>query len=66
MKYDPYNILIVEDEAAHADLTEYPVPSLILLDIKLPGISDRVLKLVKKTSELRKIPVIMLSTPHRR
>jgi len=24
------------------------------------------LKLVKETSELRKIPVIMLSTPHRR
>ncbi len=103
MKYDPYNILIVEDEAAHAeltrrairkagnagridivgdgeealdylfhrgkfaDLTQSPLPSLILLDIKLPGISGiEVLKAVKKNAELRKIPVIMLSTSDRR
>ncbi len=103
MNYDFYNILIVEDEAAHAELTrrairkagnasridivgdgeealdylfhrgrfsdlsEYPLPSLILLDIKLPGISGiEVLKAVKKNAELRKIPVIMLSTSDRR
>ncbi|MBL7180398.1 MAG: response regulator, partial [Desulfobacterales bacterium] len=74
MDYEPSNILLVEDEPAHAELTKrairkagnanridivsngeealdylfnqkefadkqkYPVPGLILLDIKLPGI----------------------------
>jgi CheY-like chemotaxis protein len=50
-----------------ADLTEYPLPSLILLDIKIPGISGtEVLKLVKVSPDLREIPVIMLSTSDRR
>jgi len=102
MKYDPCNILIVEDEAAHAeltrrairkagnanridivgdgeeatrplfhrgrfaDLTEYPVPSLILLDIKLPGIRDRSIEAGEEDLGAQKNPGIMLSTPHRR
>jgi CheY-like chemotaxis protein len=42
---------------------KYPVPGLILLDIKLPGIDGiEVLKKIKEHPVLKKIPVIMLTT----
>jgi len=93
------NILLVEDEEAHAELTKrairkagnvnridivgdgeealdylfnrnkyadkdrYPLPCLILLDIKLPGIDGiEVLKQVKENPVLKRIPVVMLTT----
>ncbi len=96
------NILIVEDEEAHAELTkrairkaghgnrvdivmdgeealdflfnrgryadrdQYPTPGLILLDIKLPGIDGiEVLKKIKEHPDLKKVPVIMLTTSKR-
>ena len=99
MKYEPSNILLVEDEKAHAELTkrairksgntnridivfngeeaidylfnrkrysdkaQYPSPALILLDIKLPGIDGiEVLKKIKRDPNLKRIPVIMLTT----
>jgi len=99
MDYEPSNILLVEDEPAHAELTKrairkagnanridivsngeealdylfnhknfadkdkYPLPGLILLDIKLPGIDGiEVLKRIKKDPALKRIPVIMLTT----
>ena len=102
MDYEPSNILLVEDEAAHAELTKrairkagnanlvdvasdgeealeylfnrgkygdktkYPCPGLILLDIKLPGIDGiDVLKKIKDDQDLRRIPVIMLTTSDR-
>jgi two-component system response regulator len=102
MDYQPSNILIVEDEEAHAELTkrairkagnanridivpdgeqaldylfnrgeysnktEYPLPGLVLLDIKLPGIDGiEVLKLIKEDPHLKKTPVIMLTTSER-
>jgi len=102
MNYEPSNILLVEDEEAHAELTkrairkagnanrvdivsngeqaldylynrgpyadkeEYPVPGLILLDIKLPGIDGiDVLKAIKEDPDLKRIPVIMLTTSER-
>ncbi len=102
MDYRPFNILLVEDEEAHALLTErairkagnanqmdivsdgekaldylfnrgeyadksrYPLPGLILLDIKLPGIDGiELLKIIKEHPELKKIPVIMLTTSER-
>ncbi|MBW2011636.1 MAG: response regulator [Deltaproteobacteria bacterium] len=102
MDYAPSNILLVEDEEAHAELTkrairkagnanridivydgkealdylfnrekfadkaQYPKPGLILLDIKLPGIDGiEVLKTIKNDSDLKKIPVIMLTTSDR-
>lgn len=102
MDYEPSNILLVEDEEAHAELTKrairkagnanridvvpdgehaidyifnrgkyvdkskYPVPGLILLDIKLPGIDGiEVLKRIKEDPILKKIPVIMLTTSQR-
>jgi two-component system response regulator len=100
--YRPANILLVEDEEAHAELTRrairkagnanrievvpdgeqaldylfnrgkyadrtaYPAPGLILLDIKLPGIDGvEVLKEIKEHPDLKRIPVIMLTTSER-
>ncbi len=102
MDYQPSDILLVEDEPAHAELTErairkagnanriqivsdgeeafdylynrgkyedkvkYPMPGLILLDIKLPGIDGvDVLKKIKEDPLLKRIPVIMLTTSER-
>jgi len=102
MNYQPSNILLVEDDEAHAELTvrairkagnanrvdvvydgeealdylfnggkyadmsKYPYPGLILLDIKLPGIDGiDVLQKIKQEPNLRKIPVIMLTTSER-
>ena len=102
MKCVPLDILLVEDEPAHADLTKrairkagnanridivsdgeealdylhnqgkyedkvkYPMPGLILLDIKLPGIDGiEILKKIKEDPKLKQIPVIMLTTSER-
>jgi len=102
MDYEPSNILLIEDEEAHAELTKrairkagnanridvltdgeealdyvfnrakyadktkYPLPGLIMLDIKLPGIDGiEVLKQIKEHPVLKKIPVIMLTTSDR-
>ncbi len=102
MDHEPLNILLVEDEEAHAELTKrsirkagnanridvvcdgkealnylynngeytdktkYPRPGLILLDIKLPGIDGiQVLKTIKEDPNLRRMPVIMLTTSKR-
>ena len=46
-----------------ADPEGSPRPSVVLLDLNLPGLDGRdVLKLVKSDPELRKIPVIVLTT----
>ncbi|MDY7037813.1 MAG: response regulator, partial [Thermodesulfobacteriota bacterium] len=50
----------------YADKEKYPMPGLILLDIKLPGIDGiEVLRQVKDHPSLRRIPVIMLTTSER-
>ena len=102
MKGKPVNILLVEDNEDHAELTlgalrnnnlineiyvvkdgeealdflyhrgkyadvkEFPLPGLILLDISLPKVSGlEVLETLKKDPQLKVIPVIMLTTSAR-
>lgn len=48
---------------AYADRKQYPLPNLILLDLKLPGIDGfEVLRQVKATPLIRRIPVIILTS----
>ncbi|MDI6776120.1 MAG: response regulator [Syntrophales bacterium] len=50
----------------YADVGEFPLPGLILLDISLPKISGlEVLETLKKDPELKAIPVIVLTTSAR-
>lgn len=102
MACEPSHILLVEDEAAHVELTQrairkaghanrtdavgdgeealdylfnrgkyadkkkYPLPCLVLLDIKLPGMDGiGVLRKIKGDPNLKRIPVIMLTTSNR-
>ena len=47
----------------YADRLEYPMPDLVLLDLKLPGIDGfEVLKQVKATEGLKRLPVIILTS----
>lgn len=47
----------------YADRDEYPMPSLILLDLKMPGIDGfEVLRQIKNTDKLKRIPVIILTS----
>ena len=47
----------------YADRTIYPLPNLILLDLKLPGIDGHmVLREIKGTPELKRLPVIILTS----
>lgn len=47
----------------YADRTEFPMPNLILLDLKMPGIDGfEVLRQVKNADILKRIPVIILTS----
>ena len=46
-----------------ADRERYPLPNLILLDLKLPGIDGfEVLRRVKSTPILKRVPVVVLTS----
>jgi CheY-like chemotaxis protein len=50
-------------EGAYRDLTEVTRPSMILLDLNLPGTNGReVLEQIKQDSSLRTIPVVVFTT----
>ena len=45
------------------DRTLFPMPNLILLDLKMPGIDGfEVLRVIKSTNKLKRIPVIILTS----
>lgn len=47
----------------YANRDDYPMPSLILLDLKMPGIDGfEVLRQIKGTDKLKRIPVIILTS----
>lgn len=47
----------------YADRYTYPLPSLILLDLKLPGIDGfDVLRQIKETPILKRLPIIVLTS----
>lgn len=50
-------------EGQFSDRKHYPLPNLILLDLKMPGIGgNEVLQRVKNTPEIKRIPVIILTS----
>jgi len=50
-------------EEEFADRKEFPLPNIILLDLKMPGIDGiEVLRRVKNTPEIKRIPVIILTS----
>jgi CheY-like chemotaxis protein len=49
--------------ARYTDRANYPLPNLILLDLKLPGIDGfEVLRQIKSTPILKRLPVIILTS----
>ncbi|MBU1086117.1 MAG: response regulator [Candidatus Omnitrophica bacterium] len=53
-------------QGEYTDKDKYPRPGLILLDINMPRLNGiEVLKKIKETDELKKIPVIMLTVSRR-
>ena len=47
----------------YTDRSKHPLPDLVLLDIKLPGISGlEVLKIIKATPIIKRIPVVILTS----
>ena len=50
-------------DAAYADRDTYPLPALVLLDLKLPRRSGlEVLQWLRSTSPLRRLPVVVLTS----
>ena len=56
-------LLYLEGRQRYADRTEYPLPVLILLDLKLPGLTGfQILQWMRTRNEIRRIPVVVLTT----
>jgi CheY-like chemotaxis protein len=50
-------------EGKYSDRNVYPLPNLVLLDLKMPGIDGfEVLKRVKSTEVIKRIPVVVLTS----
>lgn len=47
----------------YADRAKYPLPNIVLLDLKLPGVNGfEVLRQIKTTRMLKRLPVIILTS----
>lgn len=56
-------ILYLQGKGAYADREEHPLPSLLLLDLKLPGDSGfEVLRWARERSGLKRLPIIVLTS----
>jgi CheY-like chemotaxis protein len=66
-------VIVVEDglkavrylagEGTYADRVHYPLPCLVLLDLKLPGKTGLdVLRWIQNRAELRRLPVVVLTS----
>lgn len=56
-------VLYLQGKGIYADREEYPLPSLMLLDLKLPGGSGfDVLRWVRDRSGIRRLPIIVLTS----
>ncbi|MBT3175429.1 MAG: response regulator [Desulfobacula sp.] len=50
-------------EGQYADRKQYPLPDMILLDLKMPGIDGHeVLRQIKGVEKLKRLPVIILTS----
>ncbi|MBU3951938.1 MAG: response regulator, partial [Proteobacteria bacterium] len=50
-------------QGSYGDRKQYPLPDIVLLDLKMPGIDGHeVLKRIKSTDMLKRIPVIILTS----
>ncbi|EJO69826.1 MULTISPECIES: response regulator [Leptospira] len=53
----------LQNEGEYSDILKYPKPGIILLDLNMPRMDGReALKTIKSIPELKKIPVIVLTT----
>ncbi len=60
---DPLELIVASDGQEALDMLETLRPDIILLDLNLPKVDGRdVLKSIKSTPYLRRIPVVILST----
>jgi len=51
------------NEGKYHDADQYPLPGLILLDLNMPGVDGKsVLRTIRATERLKKIPVVIFST----
>jgi len=50
-------------EGQYADRGQFPLPDMVLLDLKMPGIDGHeVLRRVKETDRLKRLPIIILTS----
>jgi CheY-like chemotaxis protein len=58
-------ISYLKGEGPYANRKRHPLPGLILLDLKLPGIDGfEVLKWIRRQPELKNLPVVVLISPY--
>lgn len=55
-------LLYLEGRQQYSDRTKFPLPVLILLDLKLPGMTGfQLLQWMRTRSDIRRIPVVVLT-----